>query len=211
MINLRSLPQMNHALTRDHAMHNVLAHETKRTVHGNAVVAETVQDDGVDAAVHAASICELERVTLIAVHVAAPTTSMSITAEILKFRRADKRFGVKHSDFGLGVFLMQSAKEGDLIAEYIGELIYEATFDSRGQLSNHRGRSYVFGIDPSLSNDSTYAGNTTRFINHAPEKKANCIVGIRIVHGDHRIGIYAKKSLAKGAELFLDYGPEFYF
>ncbi|KAL6299334.1 hypothetical protein BKA93DRAFT_742494 [Sparassis latifolia] len=130
-----------------------------------------------------------------------------------------KRFEVKHSDFGLGVFLMQSAKEGDLIAEYIGELIYEATFDSRGynshnsslQLSNHRGRSYVFGIDPSLSNDSTYAGNTTRFINHAPEKKANCIVGIRIVHGDHRIGIYAKKSLAKGAELFLDYGPEFYF
>jgi histone-lysine N-methyltransferase EZH2 len=32
----------------------------------------------------------------------------------------------------LGAFLLEPAKQGDLIVEYIGELIYEETFDSRG-------------------------------------------------------------------------------
>ncbi|OSX63734.1 hypothetical protein POSPLADRAFT_1045952 [Postia placenta MAD-698-R-SB12] len=93
--------------------------------------------------------------------------------------------------------------------EYVGELIYEPTFDSRGQLSEHRGRSYVYGLNGSLNIDSTYAGNEARFINHAPANTANCQVGIFLVNGDHRIGIYAKRTLVTGTELFLDYGPEF--
>ncbi|KAI0945126.1 hypothetical protein AcV7_001749 [Taiwanofungus camphoratus] len=109
---------------------------------------------------------------------------------------------VKRSDFGLGLFLKQTAKEGDLIAEYVGELIYEATFDTRGQLSTHRGRSYVYGMNASLSNDSTYVGNEARFINHAPQGKANCTVNICLVNGDHRIGVYARKPISAAYTLY---------
>lgn len=124
-------------------------------------------------------------------------------------RGCQKGLEVKKGKHGLGVFLKEAAEEGDLIAEYVGELIYEPTFDSRGQLSEHRGRSYVYGLNASLNIDSTYAGNEARFINHAPANTANCQVGIFLVNGDHRIGIYAKRTLVTGTELFLDYGPEF--
>lgn len=43
-----------------------------------------------------------------------------------------KKLEVKESRWGAGVFLLEPAKQGELIVEYVGELIYEMTFDSRG-------------------------------------------------------------------------------
>ncbi|TBU37894.1 SET domain-containing protein [Dichomitus squalens] len=120
-----------------------------------------------------------------------------------------KSVSVRQSDHGLGLFLDEDVKEGDLVAEYVGELIYEPTFQCRSQLAEHIGRSYVFGLNTQISVDSTYAGNPARYINHAPYRKANLEVMILFVHGEQRIGIFAKKSIARGTELFLDYGPEF--
>ncbi|KAH9943538.1 hypothetical protein B0H21DRAFT_695633 [Amylocystis lapponica] len=132
-------------------------------------------------------------------------------AQLLKGKR--KGVEVKRSNHGLGVFLTEAVREGDLITEYVGELIYEATFETRGQLSNHRGRSYVYGLNASMSNDGTYVGNESRFLNH--KEKANCSVSsactLYLVNGDHRIGVYARKNLPAQKELFLDYGPEFHF
>ena len=115
----------------------------------------------------------------------------------------------------MGLFLAEAANEGDLIIgtspchpllhtrpillinllhiEYVGELIYEATFQTRrsvlesispsvhverspfvrSELSQHLGRSYVFGLNDQMSVDSTRAGNPARFINHAPSRRAN--------------------------------------
>ncbi|OCH87565.1 SET domain-containing protein [Obba rivulosa] len=142
-------------------------------------------------------------------------------SQVHKARR--KAIEVKSSANGLGAFLLEGAEKGDLVIEYVGELIYEPTFDARGFfdrclltfemhsiLSTHRGRSYVYGLDHELNVDSTFAGNESRFINHAPGKKANCAVSIKLVNGDHRIGVYAKKRILAGAELFLDYGSEFF-
>ncbi|KZT66622.1 SET domain-containing protein [Daedalea quercina L-15889] len=120
-----------------------------------------------------------------------------------------KRLEVRRTEFGMGVFLTETAREGDLIAEYAGELIYEPTFQTRSDLTTHRGRNYVYDLDLSMLVDGTYAGNETRFINHAPTKKANGRVNIFLVNGDHRIGVFARKNIPAGAELFLDYGPEF--
>ncbi|KAH9932330.1 uncharacterized protein B0H18DRAFT_1208615 [Fomitopsis serialis] len=72
-----------------------------------------------------------------------------------------KALEVRRSEFGMGVFLAEAAREGDLIAEYTGELIYEATFDTRGDLAKHRGRDYVYNLNESFSVDGTYAGNET--------------------------------------------------
>ncbi|KAM5545791.1 hypothetical protein V8D89_000829 [Ganoderma adspersum] len=124
-------------------------------------------------------------------------------------QRRSKNVSVGRSDHGLGLFLDEWAKEGDLVSEYVGELIYEPTFQCRSQLADHVKRSYAFGLNSEMSVDSTKAGNPARFINHAPHRKANLEVSIMLVHGEQRIGIYARKNIASGTELFMDYGPDF--
>ncbi|KAI0643504.1 hypothetical protein C8Q79DRAFT_1024750 [Trametes meyenii] len=116
---------------------------------------------------------------------------------------------VKQGAFGLGLFLAEDVKRGDLITEYTGELVYEPTFLCRGQVASHVNRSYVFGMNTLMSVDATPAGNPARFINHAPSKRANVAVSILLVNGDHRIGIFACKNISSGSELFMDYGPEY--
>ncbi|KAH7913721.1 SET domain-containing protein [Hygrophoropsis aurantiaca] len=124
---------------------------------------------------------------------------------------------IKNSRWGLGAFLKEPAKRGDLISEYVGELIYEASFDSRGQVevAEHRGRSYAFGLNSTLSLDSSYLGNTSRFIDHARSSTSrdlhpNCRAYVRLVNGEHRIGIFAVEDINSGAEIFIDYGTAFY-
>ncbi|KAJ3512499.1 hypothetical protein NLJ89_g3487 [Agrocybe chaxingu] len=118
------------------------------------------------------------------------------------------RTEVRESKWGLGLFMLESCDEGDLIAEYVGELICEPTFDSRNAHTNHRGRSYVFKLNPTFSVDGANAGNATRYINHSPN--ANCGTTVCLVNGEHRVGIYAATRLEKGDELFINYGPKFF-
>ncbi|KAG0705966.1 hypothetical protein DFH29DRAFT_799275 [Suillus ampliporus] len=126
-----------------------------------------------------------------------------------------KKLEVKESPWGLGVFLLEPAKQGDLIVEYVGELIYEMTFDSRGEVADYRGRSYVFGLNEALSLDSSRAGNSSRFINHsgasnASETQCNCRAFARLVNGEHRIGIFAIMNIDPESEILIDYGPAFF-
>ncbi|KAG2157297.1 hypothetical protein DEU56DRAFT_763960 [Suillus clintonianus] len=127
-----------------------------------------------------------------------------------------KKLEVKESRWGAGVFLLEPAKQGDLIEEYVGELIYEMTFDSRGEVADHLGRSYVFGLNKTLSLDSSRTGNVSRFINHSgvsdasSETQYNCRAFARLVNGEHRIGIFAIKNIDPGTEILIDYGPAFF-
>ncbi|KAH7888330.1 SET domain-containing protein [Phlebopus sp. FC_14] len=153
------------------------------------------------------------------------------------WRGERKELETRRSSWGLGAFLLEPAKTGDLIIEYIGELIYEPTFDSRGELADHRGRSYVFGLNDTLSLDSSFLGNQARFIDHpsssssgrapvvgasgdgvrergqkqgARTREKNCLACIRLVNGEHRIGIYASRDIEAGAEVLIDYGSSFF-
>lgn len=129
-------------------------------------------------------------------------------AQIQQGRR--KRLTVKasRSGYGLGAFLMEPAKCGDLIGEYIGEIIFEPTAESRADIAEHRGRNYVYGLGEE-SLDSSYVGNETRYINHSTTH-ANCKAPRLLVNGEYRIGIYATEFLPPRTELLLDYGPLFF-
>ncbi|ESK92877.1 histone-lysine n-methyltransferase ezh1-like [Moniliophthora roreri MCA 2997] len=131
-------------------------------------------------------------------------------------RGVKKNMQVKDSQYGFGCFLLEPASLAELVVEYVGELIYETTIDSRDDISVHRSRNYVFelnncgpGSSDGISIDSFYAGNESRYINHS-EENANCTAVVKLVNGEHRIGIYAAKNIPAGEELFLNYGPMFF-
>ncbi|EKM56373.1 uncharacterized protein PHACADRAFT_253450 [Phanerochaete carnosa HHB-10118-sp] len=125
-------------------------------------------------------------------------------------RERGKQLRVGPSVFGLGVFLEEHVQRGELICEYVGELTYDATTETRGLLAQHRGRAYVFKLNNTFDVDASYAGNIARFINHAPSRRANCTTIIMNVSSDQRIGLYAKKSMVSGTELTIDYGDDFF-
>jgi len=120
-----------------------------------------------------------------------------------------KRTQVRQSTWGLGLYIAEEVKEEDFILEYTGELLYEVTSICRDFVSRHRGRSYLFQLNPTVSIDSTKAGNESRFINHDP-KNANCHACVRLVNGEHRIGLFALSRMSRGTELLLNYGDSFF-
>ncbi|KAH9830084.1 uncharacterized protein C8Q71DRAFT_911440 [Rhodofomes roseus] len=110
-----------------------------------------------------------------------------------------KSLKLKHNESTVGVFLVESAKEGDLIAE----LIYETTSEARVHLARDGERDGVYNLNQSFDIDGAYAGNETRFINSAPAAKATGRLATFMVNGDHRIGVFARKNIPAGAELTL--------
>ncbi|RDB18660.1 Histone-lysine N-methyltransferase EZH1 [Hypsizygus marmoreus] len=129
---------------------------------------------------------------------------------IVPIRSERKRTEVRQSRWGLGLYLAEDVSEKDFIIEYTGELIYDLTTICRDFVSKHRGRTYLFQLNPTVSVDSSKAGNESRFINHAPLENANCHACVRLVNGEHRIGLFALKSCKAGMEVLLDYGDLFF-
>ncbi|KAA1477773.1 SET domain-containing protein [Dentipellis sp. KUC8613] len=117
---------------------------------------------------------------------------------------------VRIGQFGLGLFLTEPAETGDLLMEYVGEIILPFTMASRDDLARHRERNYVFALNSTYAIDAGQTGNPSRYINHAPKDEANCKALVHLVNGEHRIGIFATKDIKAGQEIFLFYGTEFF-
>ncbi|KAL1741504.1 hypothetical protein HDZ31DRAFT_66863 [Schizophyllum fasciatum] len=119
-----------------------------------------------------------------------------------------KKTVLRKSQFGIGVFAAEKIHAGELICEYVGELIYDETTRSRELLAIHRRCNYLFGLNPLLGIDAAHAGNESRFINH--REHDNVAAYIKLVNGEPRIGLYANRTIKPGAELFIDYGKDFF-
>ncbi|KIJ51892.1 hypothetical protein M422DRAFT_118115, partial [Sphaerobolus stellatus SS14] len=87
--------------------------------------------------------------------------------------RCTQAIEVKEGAYGLGLFLAEPAREGDLIGEYVGEILSEKMTEARGVISRHLGRNYLFALNSEWTIDAGLVGNVTRFINHASGNQAN--------------------------------------
>ncbi|HBP01381.1 MAG: SET domain-containing protein [Candidatus Moranbacteria bacterium GW2011_GWE1_49_15] len=108
-----------------------------------------------------------------------------------------RKFKVKRSLAGLGLFAAENVSEGDFVIEYTGEKITHA------QANERRGK-YLFTLNSRYVIDGRGRKNLARYINHSCEP--NCEV---IIEGSE-INVYAVRSVKPGEELTYDYGQEYF-
>ena len=102
---------------------------------------------------------------------------------------------------GKGVFALQDIAEGEVLIEYVGEIISWPEAQQRHPHDptdpNH---TFYFHINESRVIDAKVGGNSSRWINHACS--ANCEADEK----DGRIFIKALRNIQAGEELNYDYG-----
>ncbi len=111
----------------------------------------------------------------------------------------DKKFVVKKSSAGLGLFATADFKKGDLVIEYTGERITEAE-------ANRRGGKYLFELNDAWTIDGKGRDNLARYLNHSC--KPNCEPELN--EDETRIFIYAKRGIKSGEELTYNYGKMYF-
>ncbi|EJU04919.1 hypothetical protein DACRYDRAFT_104813 [Dacryopinax primogenitus] len=115
---------------------------------------------------------------------------------------------VKPGKFGWGLFTDEPIKAHQHVGEYFGELMTVEREEREAGIGMFLGREYGYAANMEWSINSGNVGNESRFMNHS--NKPNVWAKPINVNGDIRMGFIAASHIAKGAELFIDYGPLFF-
>jgi hypothetical protein len=106
---------------------------------------------------------------------------------------------VKRGLAGLGLFAGENIKKGELIIEYIGDILNKEEADKKIT------SQYLFEITRNKTIDGSPRWNIARYCNHACEEAANAESEIK----KGRIFVKAIKDIKEGDEIVYDYGEEF--
>ena len=121
----------------------------------------------------------------------------------------DALVSVKGSNIhGWGLFADNNFKQGDAVAEYIGEYISNAIADAReNYYRKQRIQDYQFRVNDKIVIDATLKGGHARYINHSCQP--NCVA--KIIEGkppnEHlmRVVIIARRDIEASEELTYNY------
>ena len=107
-----------------------------------------------------------------------------------------------------GLFAVDNIKPGEIVIEYVGEMITNKIADYREIEYNERGFGdcYMFRFDADNIIDATKYGNLARFINHCCEP--NCKAQCNEINGKKHILLLAKRYIKAGEEITYDYNFE---
>lgn len=106
---------------------------------------------------------------------------------------------------GKGVFAKTLIRKGDLVHEFMGEIV--SAKDLRQRVSDMNDREeqhmYVMQLRSKTFVDARHKGAVIRYLNHSCEP--NCDLEVWSVNGHLRLGIFATKDIVSGEELSADY------
>ncbi|KAI0052382.1 hypothetical protein FA95DRAFT_1391046 [Auriscalpium vulgare] len=129
---------------------------------------------------------------------------LSIKFNQLQTRKKHLRFA-RSPIHDWGLYAMERISRGEMVIEYVGEVIRAQVADKREKVYERQGigSSYLFRIDEDLVVDATKKGNLGRLINHSCDP--NCTAKIITINGEKKIVIYAKQDIELGDEITYDY------
>ena len=110
-----------------------------------------------------------------------------------------KSVKVKRGLAGLGLFAGESIKKGELIIEYIGNIL------NKEEAEKIKTNQYLFEVNRNKTIDGSVRWNIARYCNHACEEAGNAESEIK----KGRVLIKAIKDIKEGEEIVYDYGEEF--
>jgi SET domain-containing protein len=109
----------------------------------------------------------------------------------------NRKYVVRRTNTGLGLFAVQPIAKGTRIIEYTGPLIPNEEVDKR------RGK-YFFGVNTKWTIDGSPRSNVARYINHSCKPNAEALIS------GQRVWIWSRKNIKAGEEIAYDYGKEYF-
>lgn len=109
----------------------------------------------------------------------------------------NRKYVVRRTNTGLGLFAVQPIAKGKRIIEYTGPLIPNEEVDKR------RGK-YFFGVNTKWTIDGSPRSNVARYINHSCKPNAEALIS------GQRVWIWSRKNIKAGEEIAYDYGKEYF-
>ena len=121
---------------------------------------------------------------------------------VAKRKTAAKRIQVRKSGVhGKGVFSAAPLKKGEVLIEYVGEVItWKKALRRHPHDPKDPDHTFYFHVDDKHVIDAKFGGNAARWINHA------CTPNCEADEIDGRIFIKALRTIKPDTELFYDYG-----